>query len=395
MDTTARMMEMLVRERPVGTSGNREILAYVEKQFSEAGYAVDSLPLKCMTWEEGPSWLAIGNERLPILPGPFSPSFHGRAEGVFLHSLEELKASNLGGKLVVLLDELVQSPLQPKEYPFYYPDEHREIITALEEKPPAAILAATGRHPACGMEPFAVFADGNFRIPSAYVHAATGKALQRRGRIPMEICIDSTTQWVESRQLVAGRGAAPGVRRGVVCAHMDSAYHSPGALDNAAGLAMMLRLMERLKNGQAGAIDFVPFNTEEYFGADGELAYLNRFHNLRKEVAWILNLDSPCHAGSRMAVSTYHLEEEKVRALEASMVEDGPVVSGAPWYAGDHIPFVMQGVPGLAVASSDLAEDGLKDTHTPGDVLSTVDVPQIEMGSRFLAEFITRHLRQA
>jgi len=34
---------------------------------------------------------------------------------------------------------------------------------------PKAIIAVTGKNPACGLDPFPMFEDGNFSVPSAYV----------------------------------------------------------------------------------------------------------------------------------------------------------------------------------------------------------------------------------
>ena len=47
-----------------------------------------------------------------------------------------------------------------------------------ERKQPAAIIAATGKHALCGLQPFSLFEDGNFMIPSAYIPEAMFKELQ-------------------------------------------------------------------------------------------------------------------------------------------------------------------------------------------------------------------------
>ena len=62
---------------------------------------------------------------------------------------------------------LAQRTLQPKNYPFYYPDEHKTIIDCLEAKNPSAIIAITGGTCMSGLKPFHVIEDGNFHIPVA------------------------------------------------------------------------------------------------------------------------------------------------------------------------------------------------------------------------------------
>lgn len=57
--------------------------------------------------------------------------------------------------------------MQPKDYPFYYPEEHKAIIELLEAKKPAAIIAVTGGTLMSGLRPFHLIEDGNFHIPVA------------------------------------------------------------------------------------------------------------------------------------------------------------------------------------------------------------------------------------
>ena len=89
----------------------------------------------------------------------------------------------------------------------------------------------------------------------------------------------------------------------IVCAHMDTKYHTQGALDNAAGVAVLLSAAAGLSKTDCN-VDIVPFNGEEYYEACGEVEYLKRLSPGRDEVALVINIDSPCHAGSNVAHSS-------------------------------------------------------------------------------------------
>ena len=122
------IMKNLLKERPVGSKNNMDILLYLEKMMVDMGYAVEKLPFTCTTWETGESYLTLNDKRIEIQASPFSQPFEGSGRLVFVRSLEELETEKCQDCIFVVGGELVTMPLQPKEYPFYYPDEHRCLI---------------------------------------------------------------------------------------------------------------------------------------------------------------------------------------------------------------------------------------------------------------------------
>lgn len=164
-----QLMHILCRERPVGTVGNTSINDYLEEQFNMMKFDLQSLPFTCTVWDSAASQMSIKDKSFNITPSPFSEGFTGVGRLVLANTLSDLKQVDCEGAILLLSGSLTQTPLQPKDYPFYFPNEHRELISVLEQKSPAAIVALTGRHPLCGLEPFPLFEDGNFKIPSAYL----------------------------------------------------------------------------------------------------------------------------------------------------------------------------------------------------------------------------------
>ncbi|QQO08819.1 M28 family peptidase [Breznakiella homolactica] len=390
-----KILETLSRERPVGTPGNDAVLAYLEEHLRNMEYDVRSLPFSCRIWERGRSVLTINGREFEVFPGTFSRGFSGTAGTAAAGTMAELETLDCRGRILLLTGELTKGPLQPKDYPFYYPEDHRRLITLLEEKAPAAIVAATGQHPLCGMDPFPLFEDGNFTIPSAYISAGILREIE--SDFPggsAALTINSKTLPARSRQLVASRRVVQPRGRIVFCAHMDTAYNTPGALDNAAGTAVLLEAARGLGSGVFG-VDIVPVNGEDYYGAPGMLAYLAYLEQGGGIPGGppvlpllVINSDSPCHRGSRTAVSFYNLDESARLLAEDIIGRRKETVTGEPWYAGDHVPFAVKGIPCLALASSDMGSGGLRDTHTPRDTLDTVDPGLVEPSAYFIADFI-------
>lgn len=382
------IMKNILKERPVGSKNNMNILLYLENLTVKMGYDIKKLPFICTTWETDESCLTLNDRRIKIQASPFSQPFEGFGRLVFAKSIEELEKADCQNCILVVGGELVATPLQPKEYPFYYPDEHRHLIELFERKQPAAIIAATGKHALCGLQPFPLFEDGNFLIPSAYVPESMFEELQLNDKDGMAwVSIQSKNIHQNSYQLVAQKRNKSNHGKIIICAHMDTKYHTQGALDNAVGVAVLICAAARL----AGAnydIDIVPFNSEEYYEASGEVEYLKYISSSQDRVSLVINIDSPCHTGSKIAVSLYNFDDSAKEVVDRLMQTQNEVVYGPEWYAGDHAAFAFRGIPCMVLTSSDLFEGGLDHTHTMRDTLDTVDLSQIELAVNYITKIV-------
>lgn len=389
------IMKNLLKERPVGSKNNREILLYLENLMVKMGYDIKKLPFTCTTCETGESCFILNDRSIEIQASPFSQPFESSGRLVFVKSLEELETANCRDCILVVGGELVVTPLQPKEYPFYYPDEHRYLIELLERKQPAAIIAATGKHALCGLQPFPLFEDGNFLIPSAYVPEAMFEELKGIGKEGVaRVSIQTKNEQKNSYQLVAQKRSKSNHGKIIVCAHMDTKYHTQGALDNAVGVAVLLEAAAKLASSDYD-IDIVPFNGEEYYEASGEVEYLKDMSSSQDQVSLVINIDSPCHMGSKIAVSLYNFDESAREVVDRLMQTQKEVVYGPEWYAGDHAAFAFRGIPCMVLSSSDLFEGGLDDTHTMRDTLDTVNLSQVELAADFINQMVAEMKRIA
>ena len=236
-----------------------------------------------------------------------------------------------------------------------------------------------------------MFEDGNFKIPSAY--ASEEMMTQIRELIDknpfISIKVSSETNIAESRQLIASKNSGSSTKGKIMfCAHMDTKYNTEGALDNAAGVAVLMKVMEKIKDTDYPLnIELVPFNGEEYFAASCEVEYLN---NNKDKIDLVINIDSPCHKDSLSAISFYNLAEKDEAFLEELINDNNCVVKGQQWYAGDHCAFVFKGIPSLAVSSADLFKGALEYTHTQKDTVDNIDAELITATAKFLSKLIER-----
>lgn len=382
------LLEKLAIPRAVGTLGNEKILNIVSDCLQSSGYSVTEHPFSCMVWDTDSSWLEGTGIKLPVFVSPYSNAFEGNGIAKVISTIDELEKESYEKNILFLIDELAKESLQPKDYPFYYPEEHKRIIDTLEKKKPLAVIAVTGKHPMCGQEPFPLLEDGNFEIPSACISVDDYEKLATKlDGNSFYLKIASKKESVESRQIIASRKSANSKGTIAICAHMDSKNFSPAALDNASGLLTLLKVAEKLECKDYD-IDIIPFNTEEYFQPDGELLYLEQLQAEKKSLSLFINIDSVGHTGSKVAVSLYNFEEDHEKAVKSLLKNNKNVEIGDCWYAGDHTALAFSGTKCIAIASSDMFTGGLNNTHTPSDTINTVDVSLIEDAISFTTDIL-------
>jgi aminopeptidase YwaD len=281
-------------------------------------------------------------------------------------SVAELKAVGRFDGVLVFDGELTKDSLMPRDYPFYFPDEHKEIYDAIEEINPKGIITVSGQDPASGLNPFPIFDDANMAIPTAYVSGLGGIDLQKEATL----VIKSSVNKAASKQLIWRK---EGRKKGIIliAAHMDSKYGTKGALDNAAGLYVLCEIAKAMNEMDSEyTIELVPFNGEESPEASGELAYLQYLQQNGYTIRTMINIDAPGHIGSENMFSFFNFDD----AVKAKLVKENNLLEGEPWYSGDHTMFAFQGIPCIIVTSSDMFSDSIRLTHTEKDVANVVDV---------------------
>ena len=376
-DPVLKLIEQLCAVEPdrrPGGQGNEDAVALVADRLRGAGWGVSLPEFEVLNWVGGNAFFRADSESVPIVPSPYSMPVEASGPVRVVGSTEALLAENLTGSILVVTGSLVSEPLTPKRFPFYGSEEHKKIIEKLEGDRPAAIVAVTGKHPAlCGaLDPFPWIEDGDFEIPAAAVRPADAALLLRSENEIGHVSIDAHRIRSTARNIVAQKGRSD--RRLVVCAHIDSKPGTPGAVDNAAGVAALVVLAERLAQHDdlPVGIELLAVNGEDHFAAPGEVAWLAANEESLDTIELFINIDGAGYRRGRTAFSFYNVDAERVERSIRVFADLDDLAEGPPWYQSDHAIFAMQGRPALAMTTEFvdemLAELFHAETDTPDQV---------------------------
>lgn len=374
-------------DRHVGGAGNRAANQLFEREVAAAGFVVERLPFQCVDWEHGSASVTVGDQEVILNVGPYSPPFRGRARLVSAQTVEELEALDGSGVVLLLHGPIAAEQLTPRAYPFYQMDEHRRILAALDAVKPGAVIAATDRTPmAAALRPFPLFEDADAGFPSAYLlHTEVEQLLAHIGE-DVDLEIDSRQVASTGEQLVARRVGSSS-KRVLVSAHIDSRHGTPGALDNATGVVMLLALADLLKNERpALSVELLPFNGEDNFAAYGEVAYLNAYGDSLGDVELAINIDAAGRIGDLSAISFYSCPDGLRDTVMAVASGHASVVEGPSWPMSDHMVFAMRSVPAMAVTSTGLAAIAAEVAHTASDMPALADPELVVATAVFLRD---------
>ena len=174
----------------------------------------------------------------------------------------------------------------------------------------------------------------------------------------------------------------------MLSAHIDAKDNTPGALDNAASVVVLLLLAELLKeyDGKLG-VELVPFNGEDHYSAAGEKAYLQTNQGMLDQVLLNINLDALGSHFGKTVYSFYNCPDE-VKAKAHQAFPEERFAEGDPWYQSDHMVFVMNGVPALAITSENFIEILTELAHTPEDSFEKVNMEKLVIAAQSLKSFI-------
>ena len=362
-------------DRRPGSTGNRQATAYAAEVMSGFGWDVATPEFDCVDWRTEGGELVIAGVPVPITPSPYGSGVEASGPLRTLRNAGDLERSDLGGAIVVLIDELATEPLTPKNYPFYSSEEHAHIVSALEAAEPAAIAAVTGKYPAlCGaLDPFPLIEDGDFTIPTGNVRPAdAGPLLVAEGR-QAHVTIRSERWMARAQNVIAVRGDQSD--RITVAAHIDSKPGTPGAVDNAAGVVVLLLLAELLADiSLPVGVELLFVNGEDHYGAPGELDWLSANEGRLDDIRLFLNIDGAGYRGGGSAYSTYNLEARLESHIDAAFAKKASLLRGPDFYQSDHAIFAMQGRPAMAITAELVDEMLDKLFHAVTDTPDQVDV---------------------
>jgi len=369
-----------IGSRRVGSPANCAAADYFRGTVEGFGFATSTPNFDCLDWCQGGSSLTVDDKiQFNTRVSPYSLRCYAEGPIVVVENIDELEAVDAKGRLLLVRGELGEEQLMPKNFPFYNPEEHKRIIGLLEAKDPLAVIAATSRNPelAGSISPFPLIEDGDFDIPSVYIGEEEGVRLARHAGRVGSLKVHALRSPAVGCNVVATRGDCT-QNRVVIFAHIDTKDDTPGALDNASGIVILLLLAELLSNysGSPG-VELVALNGEDYYSNPGQQKYLEMNKDGFDEILLGINLDGVGYLRGKTAYSLYELPSVISAIVDETFGSQTGLKEGEKWYQGDHGLFLNRGVPALAFTSEKVEELVGSIIHTPKDEPSVVEVDKL------------------
>lgn len=382
----------VVPDRRPGSAGNHEATAYVADLLAAARWDVATPEFPCLDWYTDGGELTVGGQSIALTPSPYGLGVSAEGPLRLLRDPPDLERSDLAGSVVVLEGPLASEPLTPKAYPFYGSDEHARVVAALEAAAPAAVLAVTGKYPAlCGaLDPFPLIEDGDFTIPTANLRPEDAPGLHELVGSRVEVDIRSERRPARARNVIATRG--PHEPRVTLIAHIDSKPGTPGAVDNATGVIVLLMIAVLLAPGRCPnlrvGVELLVVNGEDHYAAPGEVDWLAANGEQLEDIALVVNLDGAGYRGGNSAYSTYNLDAGLEAHVDAAFAGCASLVRGPDFYQSDHAIFAMRGRPAVAI-TTELVDEMLETLfHSTADTPAQVDVGLLVDAADAISELV-------
>lgn len=368
--SVSKHLKFLVQEigaRPIGSAANHKAATYIRKVFEESGFCVNEQQVDCPSWHLESAFIEFDQNRVEVIGNTFTPACDVSSTVVAISTLAELEAAHLEGKIALLYGEIIRIGFIAKSFKLYNPEINQRLIAMLEEKHPAAIITVA----TTTENVLPLINDWDFSIPSITVPPELGLQLMDHNG-SLRVTIRSTMDRDYTLNVFGTRKSHKHEKL-ILCAHYDTAFNCPGAVDNSAGLACLLSLAEILGQLEFSCgIELITFSGEE-FAAIGDQAYLKDEPDFENMLA-VINMDG---VGQKLgnntltAIGTSKALEAEVKKIKS----DYPMMVWAePWYESDHTLFLMNGVPCLPLNSL-----GINDIyHQPKDQLKWVSTSKLE-----------------
>ena len=123
----------------------------------------------------------------------------------------------------------------------------------------------------------------------------------------------------------------------------------------------------------------------------GEIVKTKGLRGCLKAYSFLENqeiLDGLGFVGSDTAWSLYECPDELADLVRSSLQAHPGLVEGDPWFQGDHMVFTQQGVPAVALTSTDLGQMMQHITHTPNDSPDKVDPQKLAEAALALRDLV-------
>jgi aminopeptidase YwaD len=346
--------------------------------LTSSGFAVNAQEYACPDWALQSVSLEQGGSPVDVRANPYTPPCDLTAPAVVAATPAELDSVDCTGRICIIHGNLTRREELDPPYAIYL-SEPDPVASALLDKRPLAVIAISPTH----HDPVPVICDWEFAVPSVTVDCDTGRRLLQHADVPLHLAIASTRSPSTAANIVGTLPGRNGTRRLVLCAHFDTRFGSPGALDNASGTAVLLGLAQSLQDTTPACnLEFVFFSGEEAAGID-VTAYFQHVKQVDDIVA-VINVDA---VGSWVG-ATGVVTMAGSPALEASVLKAMATFPGVvaidPWVESDHSGFTWRGVPSIPLTTSGYPHI----LHGAHDTEDVIDPARLGQATHFVAKLV-------
>ena len=142
---------------------------------------------------------------------------------------------------------------------------------------------------------------------------------------------------------------------------------------------VVLLLLGELLSDYAGmyTVEIVALNGEDHYSAQGQKEYLKQNAGKFDEILFDVNMDGVGYKEGKTAYSFYNLPPEIMTVVRKVFSSQEGAVEGEQWYQSDHMIFVQNGIPAVAITSDQFMHLSAHITHTPEDTPDLIDVNKL------------------
>ncbi len=369
-----RMLAETIGARPAGSDANRKAGDFITSELQSMGYELNDVKFECPDWEATVCELNANGNPVPAEANIYSPSCDVEGEIAFIETAGDLHRMDVEGKIVVAHGDVMLAPFLPENFDrnIYSVPEQDELVAILASSQAAAVITVNhydGLHPV-------LLQDTTIEFPSVTVSKHGIKQLEKAAKGKVALKIESNIKKSEGRNIIAARRGRT-ERRIVICAHYDTAHFTPGAMDNATGVASVLLMCRRLaERDLQHSVEFVFFGGEDSW-FPGDMKYITERPPV--DVSACINFDGVGISDHRVAVSLLSCSPE----IEAKVYDAANGVcdfAKEVFYASDHGFFWPLGIPTMALTSSDMMDFLGVITHTANDNVGIIDYQKVVHG---------------
>lgn len=374
-----KKLSVEIGQRPAGSRANRAAADFIAGEMEQAGYEVIAQEFPCPDWRALAVELTVAGKKIPAVVNTHSPSCDIEAELVPVSSAGDLRDNDLTGKIAVVHGEITRGGFMPKNFDRrYYVDENKDrFMDLLEKCGPSAIIAESHYD-----IPLPVLQDSELDIPSVSVHRDEVPFLLENSGSPARMKIVSESRESTGSNLIGRLGNS--AKKILLCAHYDSFPGTPGAMDNAAGIAAMLLLARYLKELETkAAIELVAYGGEDSW-FPGDALYIQEYPP--DDIIAAINIDGIGFKDANRMAAFFGCPDELVARITETAKRFGDFVEG-PFYESDHGFFWPLGIPTLAFTSMCMELLG-KVTHTEYDTMDLLDIGKIGQTAGLVLEIV-------